>query len=174
MVKVMRTLNQAWPSGAEVAQFEGREMNAGIVRITTSNKDTEISHVDAVPSTYSKMALQLSTNIFLAAPRSGGELEVTRTHARSFEEIASLPSDVDWDKVEGIDHTKGPLLIRPIVGDLVLINTRRPHSTRIFPEDDGPRVSIACFLGSKSMPPPGSDKLDKHWDSPDSKLLCWS
>lgn len=156
MSKVMKTLDENWSAGAEVAKFEGEEMNAGIIRITTSNNKTEIPHVDCLPSEYKELDIQLSTNVFLAAPPVGGELVVYRTRARTFEEIAALPADVDWNTMEGMDS---PLLIQPNVGDLLLINTRRPHSTNIFPKGTGPRISVACFIGCENE---------------DSPLYCWT
>jgi hypothetical protein len=159
MTKAIASLDNAWPWGAGVAHFQGDRMNAGIVRITNSNKDTEVLHVDALPDTFTQLDVQLGINVFLSVPPSGGELEVARTSARSYEHIASLPADFDWSSLDEI-KSQEPLLIKPEAGDLILINTRRPHATRIFPEGSGPRISVATFvgMGSKSG----------------EKLLCWS
>lgn len=159
MQKVMSTLDRAWPSGAEVAQFEGKSMNAGIIRITNPTKKMEVPHVDVLPSTFKKLETQLSCNVFLAAPPVGGELEVMRTRVRSFEEISSLPDDFEWSKIDDVDRSLEPLRIQPKAGDMVLINTRRPHSVHSFPKNSGVRMSIATFMGLEHL----SDKLQ-----------CWS
>ena len=75
----------------------------------------------------------------LSHPR-GGELEVLKAPAFTHEEVTARPKDHDWS-TEGEES----IYIKPECGDLVLINTRRPHATKTF--DSGSRVAVASFIG---------------------------
>lgn len=56
------------------------------------------------------------------------------------EEVGKVASDKDFRK-EG----RRSFLLKPRVGELIIINTRRPHAVAAY--EQGIRVSVACFIG---------------------------
>lgn len=136
--------DELWAPGANIANFEGRKMFVGIVRITEPKKDIlEKPHCDAVPERFANLKSQYSANVYLSVPEEGGELEMWDMAPLPITEIDHADINKDW-RNSGIPS----LLVKPHQGDLILINTRRPHAVRKFAE--GTRVSVQCFFGLKN------------------------
>jgi hypothetical protein len=72
--------------------------------------------------------------------RDHGELEMWDVPALPPHEIHETAPDFDWRAA-----LPPSLLIRPRVGDLILINTRKPHAIRSF--QSGDRISLQTFIG---------------------------
>lgn len=145
-------MDELWVPGANIAAFEGRKMFVGIVRITQPKKNImEKPHCDSVPERVTNLQSQYSANIYLSVPNEGGELEVWDREPLHIQEIDH--EDIHKDlRDEGIPS----FLIKPNKGELIIINTRRPHGVRGFPE--GTRVSVQCFFGMR----------------PDKSIVMWN
>lgn len=140
--KLRLELDEMWPPGAQIGAFEGRKMFVGVARITHPGSDTleKKPHVDSLPPTF-ELAGQYSANIYLSVPESGGELVAWPLPEMSAKDIDDLARNEElWRK----DLGRG-IEIKPRVGDLILINTRKPHAVRRF--DQGSRISLQSFIG---------------------------
>lgn len=130
----------AWPGGARIASFEGREQYAGICRITLpGHGGIESPHCDSLPPEFG-ITRQFGVNVFLTAPAEGGEMELWDVPDLDATEIHS-------DNMARLERENLPesYLLKPRAGDLVIINTRKPHATRSYAE--GTRVALASFVG---------------------------
>ncbi|WP_224364962.1 2OG-Fe(II) oxygenase [Hyalangium versicolor] len=149
-------LDELWPHGAHLADSEGKKLFVGVMRVMRREHLLEgvaqqwgACHVDdlALPD----KPRNLSANIYLRVPRSGGELSlwnlrpaadnVSNTFFRLLSGSAFKPG------VQEIIHeTLGPPdhVIRPEPGDLVLLDSGRPHAVRGFSRGD--RISIQSFV----------------------------
>ncbi len=140
-------LDEIWGPGAKVGTFEGKKMFVGIGRITAARKKIleEQPHFDSLPP---GLALdgQFSANIYLSVPQCGGELELWNCPSLSQDDIHGAVFGKNWRA-----ELPPSIRIAPCRGDLILINTRRPHAVRSFAE--GTRVSIQCFIGYRKGQP---------------------
>lgn len=142
-------LDETWSAGAQIASYEGRKMFLGIGRITPAADShilEERPHVDCLPPSIYPLDGQFSANIYLQMPEMGGALEVWNVPPLSPMEIETLPEDKDWRS-----ELPDPVVIRPQVGELILINTHRLHAVQGF--DEGVRVSMQCFIGYRHQRP---------------------
>jgi hypothetical protein len=139
-------LDEIWPEGARIARYRGKRLACGIARATLPDAAMleDKPHCDTVPLAL-EIETQLSANVYCAAPEVGGELELWDGPMLSNDEIyRMLERDLRRELPE-------PVRLRPRPGDLVLINTRKPHAVRRFPS--GERVSVQCFLGWRAGGP---------------------
>lgn len=147
--QVRLELDEIWPTGAQVANYEGRKMFVGIGRITPAADSyilEERPHVDCLPESIYQLDGQFSANVYLQLPKSGGALEVWNVPPFSPAEVDALPEDKDWRA-----ELPEPVVIRPRVGELVIINTRRLHAVQSFSE--GTRITVQCFIGYNAHSP---------------------
>jgi hypothetical protein len=133
----------AWPDGAVVARVGDDALFAGIPRIVHAGAELLESqpHVDAVHPSALQVDHQNSANLYLDVPPSGGGLEVWPGVPLTLEAMfqPSLMDDLRRDAL-------GPSeVITPSRGEMVIINSRRPHAVRQF--FDGRRFSVQCFIG---------------------------
>lgn len=140
--KLRLELDETYSHGANIAAFEGKKMFCGIARVTHAGMDLQERnpHVDSLPPNF-KLEKQFSANIYLSSPEEGGELVVYPMATLTAAEVDDFEANQQlWSSTlpEG-------LLIKPNVGDLILINTRRPHAVKMFP--NGSRVSLQTFIG---------------------------
>jgi hypothetical protein len=142
-------LDEIWPSGAQIAAFEGKKMFVGIFRVMApelSGGSADHPHFDALPRQICSLDAQIAANIYISVPPSGGELEVW-----------TLDPLTPEDRLEDVDgkpwRLSAPLPIqyKPEATDLVLFNSRRPHAVRAF--SGRPRVSMQCFIGHRANAP---------------------
>jgi hypothetical protein len=140
-------LEEAWGPGADLLQLDGRKAFIGICRY--QDKDVDLNpHTDALErnlpaeSSHSLKA-QLSVNIYINIPQTGGELELWGVEPTE-DEYDRLRGERTW----GIDRDKlGPprTVFKPAPGDLLLLNPRQIHAVR--PSGDQPRVTLGHFIG---------------------------
>ncbi|MFD7921340.1 2OG-Fe(II) oxygenase [Streptomyces sp. NPDC059740] len=140
-------LEETWQAGANLLHLDGRKAFVGICRY--QDKDVDLNpHTDALernlpPDSAHQLKAQLSANIYLNLPESGGELELWGVEPTDAE-YEELKSDRTW----GIDRDRaGPPqeVFKPAPGDLVLLNPRQIHAVR--PSGDAPRITLGHFLG---------------------------
>ncbi|MGI4850349.1 MAG: 2OG-Fe(II) oxygenase [Janthinobacterium lividum] len=136
-------LDELWSKSCHVANFEGEKMFVGIGRImdaSTSGIAEEQPHFDSVPDKLGHLKSQFSANVYLKMPSEGGELEIWDMTPLPIQEIDNAKMDTDWRRL-----LPKSFLIKPALGDLVFINTRRAHAIRKF--NEGKRVTLQCFIG---------------------------
>jgi len=136
-------LDELWPHGASVGNFDGKKMLVGIGRIMrpeTSYLAAAQPHFDSLPQRVADLVSQFAANIYLEMPSVGGELEMWDIDPLSVDKIDNADSDANWREV-----LPESFLIKPKVGDLILFNTRRAHAIQQF--SSGNRITLQCFIG---------------------------
>lgn len=142
--KLRLQLDEHWPYGAGIATFHpGKNMFVGVCRVMYAEEsvlgETQ-PHIDSLPSHIQHLNKQYSANLYVHVPEVGGELEIWDVPPLKAEEVLMVDMEGDWRS-----HLPEPLVIKPKRGELILFNTRRPHTVRSFPS--GTRSSIQCFIG---------------------------
>lgn len=133
-------LDEIWQHGANIAVFENKKMFVGIGRIMqehTSYLSEMTPHIDMLPENFACVDGQFAANIYLSIPEQGGELEIWDMPPASKTNDINITST--WR-----DEYPTSVLIKPESGELILMNTRRPHAIRSFKGKT--RISIQCFL----------------------------
>ena len=161
--KLRLELQEIWVPGAHIENVHNQTMLAGIGRVFEDNFELpphqdifarDISDIGIPPAyPFDNFITQLSANIYLQIPKSGGELEVWELKPS----ISAREAIRDREyKYEGIlDRNSLPsatLKIKPKVGELILFDSGRIHSVR--PCQNGPRVSMSMFIGYRSREKP--------------------
>merc|ERR1719436_459860 len=90
---------------------------------------------------------QFAANVYLDVPERGGELEIWDVEPLSCDAIVQLDQSKDIRSQLPTDSIK----VRPVKGDLLLFNTRRPHAVCPFP--NGTRTSMQTFIGCNDDKP---------------------
>jgi hypothetical protein len=101
----------------------------------------------------SKVRAQLSWNLYLSRPESGGELMVYSNQWDSTSEVHKKPSCYSYD--EGAVDGASRFSYSPNAGDLVIFNSRNFHEIKA---PIGPRFSLSSFIGLLN----------------DSRIIFWS
>jgi hypothetical protein len=78
-------------------------------------------------------------NVFCSTPAIGGELEVFGGPTLLHNEIHQVSPKYDF-RQDG----RSSELIKPAPGDLIIVNTRRPHAVKGFSQ--GTRTSVSAFM----------------------------
>lgn len=134
-------LEYVWPSGVRLAKIGGRSAFAGVTRLIRAGDGSLCPepHMDWVPETILKYRAQLSGITYLAMPQCSGELEVWKISLDHLKVLANINGRIRRSDLPA------PVTIEPKVGDLILINTRRPHAVRAMAESD--RIVQTSFIG---------------------------
>lgn len=122
-----------------------RPMGYAIVRIMTPEMEgkqllAENPHVDSLPPHF-QVRHQLSANVYLSVG-SGGHLCVFPVAPLSPHEITTGHAEQPKSANSSLPC---PVQIAPAEGDLIIINTRRPHAVTEL--EAGQRISIQSFIG---------------------------
>ncbi|WP_036774192.1 2OG-Fe(II) oxygenase [Photorhabdus australis] len=137
-------LDEIWSAGASIANFEGKKMHAGIARVMRRPERSFMvekqPHFDGLQQQSINLLGQFSVNIYIKTPTNGGELELWDVPAIPITELIEDNPEYDWRGT-----LPQSILIKPEQGDLIIINTRKPHAIRSFP--DGCRISLQSFIG---------------------------
>ncbi|MBL7661719.1 hypothetical protein JNK13_03100 [bacterium] len=141
IVKLIEEVSCIHRFGACIEKINGQQAFCGIGRITRSGKDTLLSKLPHVDGTW-PYTMHFSANIYLQVPELGGELELLGGPILSAEEVAQIGPEHEFRADPNYCASQ---LIKPEVGDLIIINTRQPHAVRGF--ENGKRVSISSFIG---------------------------
>lgn len=150
-------LDEAWPNaGAMIADRKGFKMLVGLSRVMTPDdlldgiaRTEGVCHRDSSALLSSERG-KFSANIYLEVPDAGGDLAIwpvaptrwdwLRNH-RVFREMETFqPATQAFVR----SRLPPPLVIKPAAGDLILLNTGRPHAVRGF--HSGRRVTLQTFV----------------------------
>jgi MFS family permease len=155
-------LQEAWPAGANLEHLDGHALFVGQARVFEGG-DGAVPHQDFLPweladlrraprtDTRAELIGQLTANLYLQTPKTGGELELWS---------AGLPHDV-YDGLRDPVHTYGldrarldppAATIKPADGMLVLFHSTRPHAVR--PAADCDRIALSFFIGVRGLEHP--------------------
>ncbi|APJ05033.1 hypothetical protein AXG55_01120 [Silvanigrella aquatica] len=144
--KLRLELDEIWSPGASIANFEGKKMHVGIARIMKRPEKSYMvekqPHYDGLQQKGVKIRGQFSANIYIAMPNTGGELELWDVPGIPTDQFIEDSSEINWREI-----LPQSVLVKPEVGELVIINTRKPHAVRNFTENY--RISLQSFIGVK-------------------------
>ncbi len=145
-------LDEAWPGGAKLLRFQGRPLVFGMVRVWETGAQAR-PHFDVIGELLTSteevghLVDQLGVNVFLSTVDGEGAVEIWN---RGLE-------DEDRRR-HGVAGTYGyrrellgepSLVIRPQVGDLVLLRSSRLHA--VAPTSTGERITLSGFVGYSSV-----------------------
>jgi hypothetical protein len=154
-------LDEVWPDGATIETLYGRKMFVGLARLMKPEwmvKGAEaegIIHTDSSPLLNGKRG-GFSANIYVKVPATGGELCVWNIAPRWLD---LLRSSRFFNLLEQVFLNDGkiaarqqalrellpqPIKLQPEEGDLIIINSGRPHAVRGF--NDGYRATFQTFI----------------------------
>jgi hypothetical protein len=152
-------MDEVWPEGMVTKTLQGAKMVPGLVRVMHEKiqKTADIPlncHVDTMPILLKNKG-QFSVNIYLKPAAAGGNLFIWNTKISGLKEFFSkwyvvknffMQSNYLDEEIQRNFQSMlpEPKEIRIEQGDLVLINTGRPHAISSF--SGGPRVSLQAFI----------------------------
>lgn len=154
-------LQESWPAGANMEYLDGRALFVGQARVFQKG-DGALPHQDFLPwelidlrksgsAEGTELVGQLTANLYLRTPETGGELELWSAgydHADYDERRAEAGS-------YGLDRDRLPeptAVIKPADGMLILFHSTRPHAVR--PSQGTSRVALSCFIGVRGLDHP--------------------
>lgn len=161
-------LDETWPFGAYLGNWLGQKVRPAIMRIMHEKNDFNFSapelgfiHTDDTPK-LKPLWGTFSANIYLNIPEEGGELYIwginlgctkgirSYLQAQLLVMIQEYLFDLEWQK-KIVKILPNPFVIKPKVGDLVIIHSGRPHA--VAPVKKGIRVTNQLFIRSEGKGP---------------------
>ncbi|MFI7638480.1 hypothetical protein [Nonomuraea sp. NPDC049400] len=136
-------LRQAWPGDIGPARAGGRPLYWGIVRELSHGA---VVHCDDVVFEYGRAlfeqppVVQLGFNLFIAAPRAGGETVIWQKRRSPADERHRV--GVGYDPAVVAECPSA--VIKPNAGDVVIFDSRNLHAVR---PGDGRRITVSFFVG---------------------------
>ncbi len=170
--KLRLELDELWPMGANVSRENPyrRKMLVGLARVMRPDGLLDgITRVEGLVHTDSALFIDpargsFSANVYLNVPSSGGEVNIFTLAMKQPEHLQNLVRVVAYllqhsfdaehrERVQRQLHAllPAPVTIKPKVGDLVILNTGRPHAVRGFVR--GSRVTMQVFVRHRSGRP---------------------
>ncbi|MFQ6199116.1 2OG-Fe(II) oxygenase [Streptomyces sp. NPDC000405] len=155
-------LQEGWPAGANLEYLDNRALFVGQARIFHEGKGA-IPHQDFLPwelrdlrksertERAPELIGQLTANIYLQTPQSGGELELW-LHGYDHPEYKTK---LDAPDSYGLSRDLIPdpaLVLSPRDGMLILFHATRVHAVR--PSEACDRVAISTFIGVRGIDHP--------------------
>jgi hypothetical protein len=145
---VVQLLRAAWPAGARIATEGDRAYFAGVIRsLKKVPHHTDSARRDLEGWSVAKITRQLSWNLFLTDPDSGGEFEIWSRYWRDDDE-----RDYRYDRATKkgyrpeVVHGHSSVVVSPCTGRLVLFNALYYHTVRDV-IGAKPRLAMSSFIG---------------------------
>ncbi|MEU8469265.1 2OG-Fe(II) oxygenase [Streptomyces sp. NPDC029006] len=159
-------LQEGWPGGANMEYLDGQPLFVGQARIFHEGKGA-IPHQDFLPwelrdrqhaqgvDNFAELIGQLTANMYLITPESGGELELWPAgyDYPAYDLLRSDPSSYGLDRGRIPEATT---TLKPHDGLLILFHATRVHAVR--PSQGSDRVALSTFIGVR-----GTDKPLTYW-----------
>jgi len=145
---VISYLKDAWRGDVDIALENMQEPYfAGLVRVMSNPLllHYDWAPVDGPTWTISHISAQITWNIYIQTPTTGGSTIVyNRPWRDESDERYAIPKSYEYDvaAVRGVDSVK----ILPQVGDLVLFNSRNFHEVKES-QGETKRISVSSFIG---------------------------
>ncbi len=159
-------MDEVWPAGLAIRTFRGAKMIPGLIRVMRDDAGprTDIPvncHVDDSPLLSARHG-RYSVNVYLKPPREGGELYLWNTRMEGLGSVFKYwylnknfflsSSYANEDLQRQFQRClPPPVRLKVCQGDLVILNTGRPHA--IAPFSGGPRISMQAFLTYRKNKP---------------------
>jgi hypothetical protein len=161
--KLRLELDEIWPEGSTITNDNPfkRKAFVGLTRLMkpeglvgNKTKKNGLVHIDG-PLVRDSEVGTFSSNIYINTPYKGGELclwdiSLTKNNRLKLEKLQKL-LDYAFDKNyrEDIQNLlqqilPSPIVIKPQIGDLILLNSCQPHSVMGFQK--GVRLSMQTFI----------------------------
>jgi hypothetical protein len=161
-------MDEIWPEGLMVGKFKGAKMIPGLIRVMHEDAGSRANipvncHVDDSPLLSARHGL-FSVNIYLQPANEGGEVFLWNMRMEGMGSIFkhwyvtknfflnSSYANEDLQR-QFQQRLPPPVRLRVGKGDLVMLNTGRPHA--VAPFSGGPRVSMQAFLTYRKNKPIG-------------------
>jgi hypothetical protein len=156
-------LDDKWSFGAYLGQYLGQKLRPAIMRVMHEKNNFNFSipkhgfiHTDGSPKIKSSWGT-FSANIYLKVPEEGGELYVWSVNLKETKGVLNYLSaqilamllnhsnlfDMEYQQKISMLLPK-PNIIKPELGDLVILHAERPHS--VAPVKKGTRVTNQSFI----------------------------
>lgn len=145
-------LRNTWKEGIELLEVDSKKCFFGICRIMRPEVDLK-PHTDRLERNLPKnvknnisLNAQLSVNVYIYVPESGGETEFW-----DLEPTENEYKELMQGRHYGIDREllpKADNAYKPMSGDLLILNSRRIHAVRPTLHDS--RITTSCFIGYQS------------------------
>lgn len=149
--KLRLLLEETWSAGAGIEILYGRKCFVGICRIIDPSVEL-LAHNDRLdrdsPDSFQATSLlgQLSANIFIQVPESGGGLRLWSHEPENEEEYVKLKNGSYGLSLDVLGEPAH--LIQPETGELVIFNTRKYHG--VAPGTGKARINVGMFIGYRS------------------------
>ncbi|PPK65646.1 proline hydroxylase [Actinokineospora auranticolor] len=140
-------LGAHWPHPVLVGRSGGREMGPGVAR--EPNGGFQIHFDDAIREFTgnlldANLIAQFAFNLYLSVPDRGGETVIWRHRWHPDDERLRLPH-ASYGYAESVVGDAEALLIRPVVGEALLLDPRNFHAVR--PGQGARRVALGFSVG---------------------------
>lgn len=159
--QIVKRLTAIWPATVEVATEPGYgRYFAGGIKTRVAGSALHFDYVPVTKSEYriSSIVDQMSWNLYLDVPEHCGSTTIFNSPIAREE---PRPQSVYWNNQLPTETVEGSVsyTFRPRIGEVVLINTRYPHSIDMENVNEGEwRAQTGSFIGRL----------------PDEKLVLWS
>lgn len=148
------TLDEVWPTGAQLQTLLGRKMFVGLSRMVEPGT-TFLAHHDIFENDApncleaTELTAQFGANVYLQMPESGGSLLMWEKEFSS-SEFDALRGANYGIAVEALDEPN--LTVTPAPGDLLIFNSRKIHA--VSPGTGNSRLAVSCFVGYRGPSKP--------------------
>jgi hypothetical protein len=161
--KLRLELDEIWPDGSKITNSNPfkRKAFVGLTRLMrpeglvgNETKKNGLVHIDGPLNSNSESGTY-SSNIYIKTPSDGGELclwdiSLTKNNSEKLKKLEKLLENAfDRKYREEIQSLlqnilPNPIVIKPEIGDLILLNSCQPHAVKGF--QTGVRLSMQTFI----------------------------
>jgi 2OG-Fe(II) oxygenase superfamily len=152
--KLRCTLDEVWPSGANLQTLDERKMFIGLSRMVEAGT-TFLAHHDKFSedapgyAESTSLLAQFGANVYIQMPESGGDLVMWEKEISTpaFDELRGDAYGVSIERLGKPDVT-----VTPTPGDLFIFNSRKMHA--VLMGTGRSRLALSCFVGYRGPSQP--------------------